>query len=324
MDNPIILVTGGAGYIGSIVVSELNKLGYKIIIIDDLSEGNMESIPDNCQFVEADFGDIAELEKIIKKNAIDIIIHLAAKANVPDSVVNPREYYQNNLVSTFNLLNFAVKNEVSKIIFSSTAAVYGDPLYTPIDEKHQTVPVNPYGWSKLMCEQLLKDYSKAYGLSYVIFRYFCAAGASEKLGESREKETHIIPLILDQLVGRRNKFEVFGTDFGTKDGTGVRDFIHVMDIAKAHILAIRNFENIRNSVFNLGNKEGYSVLDILKIAESMFSRKLNYVFSDRRPGDPGILIASNDAIFQKIGWKPERSIEDIISSSYQWQQNKLF
>ena len=324
MSNPVILVTGGAGYIGSIVVDELNKLEYDIIIIDDLSEGNIESIPKNCQFFQADFGNTTVLEGINKKKPIDIIIHLAAKANVPDSVVNPREYYHNNLLSTLNLLNFAVDNKINKIIFSSTAAVYGDPLYTPIDEKHQTIPVNPYGWSKLMCEQLLKDYSKAYGISFVIFRYFCAAGASEKLGESREKETHIIPLIVDQLVGHRDNFQVFGSDFETNDGTGVRDFVHVMDIAKAHILVIQNFEHIRNSVFNLGNKEGYSVLEILKIAESMFSKKLQYVFSDRRPGDPGILIASNDAIFQKIGWKPEKSIENIISSSFQWQNNKLF
>jgi UDP-glucose 4-epimerase len=324
MDKLTILVTGGAGYIGSVVVNELRKLGCQIIIIDDLSEGNKGSIPQDCIFYQSDFGDSETLEIIYQKYPIDIIIHLAAKANVPDSVANPISYYQNNVISTFNLLNFAVQKKITKILFSSTAAVYGDPIYTPIDENHQTLPVNPYGWSKLMCEQLIKDYAHAYGISFVIFRYFCAAGAAEFLGESRAKETHIIPLVIDQLVGHRHQFQVFGTDFDTKDGTGVRDFVHVLDIAHAHVLCIQSFDKAKNKIFNLGSKEGYSVIDILHKTESLFNQKLNYIFSDRRPGDPGILIASNEFIYQTLGWKPERTIDEVLLSAYQWQKNKLY
>jgi UDP-glucose 4-epimerase len=324
MHNQTVLITGGAGYIGSVVADELKSIGYKIIIIDDLSEGNVGSISKDIIFVESDFGNQDVLEKIYLNYKIDIIIHLAAKANVPDSVINPSEYYQNNVSSTLSLLNFAVRNKINKIIFSSTAAVYGNPLYTPMDENHPVNPVNPYGWSKLFCEQIIKDYSKAYDLSYVIFRYFCAAGAAKNLGESRKKETHIIPLIIEQLISNKDQFQVYGTDFETKDGTGVRDFIHVLDIAKAHILCIKSFEKVRNNIFNLGNTEGYSVMDVISFAERLLSKNLNYKFSARRQGDPPTLIASNECIYNTLGWKPEFSMEDIINTSYEWQKNKLY
>ncbi len=319
-----ILVTGGAGYIGSVVIGELLKLGHKIVVIDDLSEGKRKAVPENCPFFTSDFGNIDVLRKIQEEYKIDTIVHLAAKANVPDSVINPMGYYQNNVVSTLNLLNFAVEAGIKKILFSSTAAVYGDPLYTPIDEKHQTIPVNPYGWSKLMCEQIIKDYAKAYGISYVIFRYFCAAGATPQAGESREKETHIIPLVIDQVLGHRQGFKVFGNDFDTKDGTGVRDFVHVLDIAQAHVLSIQHFDKAKNNIFNLGSNQGYSVLEILNYAESLFAKKLNYEISDRRPGDPGILVAGNENVFSVLGWKPEMTIEQVLTSACNWQKNKLY
>jgi UDP-glucose 4-epimerase len=319
-----ILITGGAGYIGSVVCELLEKKGHNIIVIDDLSEGNADAVSKNTIFYHSNFGNPEILREIFQKHKIEYVFHFAASANVPDSVINPLKYYENNVINSFNLLKLMLENNVKKIIFSSTAAVYGEPIYTPIDEKHILKPVNPYGESKLMVENILSDFSKAYGLRYIAFRYFCAAGATIDHGESRKYETHLIPVILDQILNKRDHVTVFGKDFDTIDGTGVRDFIHVEDIALAHILGMDNFENIFNNVINLGNSTGYSVLEVIEASEKYLISKVKYDIGERRPGDPAVLIASNQSAHNLLRWEASKTLEDIIKSAYNWRKNPKY
>jgi UDP-glucose 4-epimerase len=319
-----ILITGGAGYIGSVAAELLEKKGYRIIIIDDLSEGKKGAISVNTIFYQSNFGDVNTLEDIFKKYRVDFVFHFAASANVPDSVINPIKYYDNNVANTISLLKMMIKFDVKKIIFSSTAAVFGEPVYTPIDEKHNLKPVNPYGTSKLMVENMLTDFSSAYGLDFIAFRYFCAAGSTKDHGESRDYETHLIPTVLDQVLNKRDYVIVFGNDFNTSDGTGVRDFIHVEDIAIAHILAMENFDKVRNNFINLGNGKGYSVLEVIKAAENYLNMKVQYKIGEKRPGDPAVLIASHQNAFNLLGWKPSKTLEDIIESAYNWRKNPKY
>ena len=319
-----ILVTGGAGYIGSVVAELLEKKGHKIIIIDDLSEGKKGSISADSIFYQSNFGDVNTLETIFKECKMDFVFHFAASANVPDSVANPLKYYENNVSNTLSMLKMMIRFNVKRIIFSSTAAVYGEPVYTPIDEKHILKPVNPYGTSKLMVENILEDFSRAYGLKFITFRYFCAAGSTKEHGESREYETHLIPVVLDKILGKREYVTVFGNNFNTIDGTGVRDFIHVEDIAAAHILAMENFEKVNDRFINLGNGKGYSVLEVLEAAEEYLNLKISYKIGDRRPGDPAVLIASHQKAFEQLGWKPSKTLKDIIESAYEWRKNPKY
>jgi len=239
-------------------------------------------------------------------------------------VTDPLKYYDNNVVNTLSLLKIMLKHKVNKIIFSSTAAVYGEPLFTPIDENHPLKPVNPYGASKLMDENILSDFAQAYDISFIAFRYFCAAGATENRGESREYESHLIPVVLDQILGKRDSITVFGKDFSTVDGTGVRDYIHVEDIAMAHILGMDNFEKSKNKFYNLGTEKGYSVLEIINSAEQIINEKIKYKIGQKRPGDPAVLIASNSKANKELGWKPTKTLEDIIISSYKWRKNPKY
>jgi len=319
-----ILVTGGAGYIGSVVTSRLCEEGFNTIVIDDLRDGKRQAVNPSAILYEFDFGNLAELTKVFKSNTIDCVLHLAASANVPDSVINPREYYQNNLAGTLNLLNVMCDASVHNIIFSSTAAVYGEPEYNPIDENHRTFPINPYGWSKLFIEQMLKDYSKAYGLKYIIFRYFCAAGATQTNGESRSYESHLIPVILDTLLHKRDKIHVFGKNYNTIDGTGVRDYIHVKDIADAHILALQNLDINHNHVLNLGSNKSYSVMQVISKVEQQLKQKVNYVIDEPRPGDPATLTTTCEKAKKVIGWEPKNDLEDILISAYNWRKNPLY
>ena len=323
-DKKTVLVTGGAGYIGSVVTELLEKKGHKTIIIDDLSEGKKGAISEDGIFYQSNFGDVNTLEAIFKKFKVDFIFHFAASANVPDSVINPMKYYENNVVNTFSLLKMMIKSGVKKIIFSSTAAVFGEPVYTPIDEKHILNPVNPYGMSKLMVENILTDFSNAYGLNFVAFRYFCAAGSTKDHGESRDYETHLIPVVLDQVLNKRDFVTVFGNNFNTPDGSGVRDFIHVEDIASAHILAMENFERIDNKFINLGNGKGYSVFEVINAAEEYLNTKISFKIGGKRPGDPAVLIASYQNAFEQLGWKPSKSLKDIIESAYNWRKNPKY
>ena len=318
------MVTGGAGYIGSVVTSRLCEEGYNTIVIDDLRDGKRQAVNPSAILYEFDFGNLVELTKVFKSNTIECVLHLAASANVPDSVINPREYYQNNLASTLNLLNAMRDAGVQNIIFSSTAAVYGEPEYNPIDENHRTSPINPYGWSKLFIEQMLKDYSKAYGLKYIIFRYFCAAGATQTNGESRSYESHLIPVILDTLLHKRDKIHVFGKNYNTIDGTGVRDYIHVKDIANAHILALQNLDINHNHVLNLGSNKSYSVMQVISKVEQHLKQKVNYVIDEPRPGDPATLTTTCEKAKKVIGWEPKNDLEDILMSAYNWRKNPLY
>lgn len=319
-----ILITGGAGYIGSVAAELLEKKGHKLIIIDDLSDGKKAAVSENSIFFQSNFGNIQTLESIFKEYTIDFVFHFAASANVPDSVINPLKYYENNVVNTLSLLKNMIKYDVKNIIFSSTAAVFGEPVYTPIDEKHILNPVNPYGMSKLMIENILSDFSRAYGLNFIAFRYFCAAGSTREHGESRDYETHLIPVVLDQILKKKDFVTVFGNDFNTSDGTGVRDFIHVEDIAIAHILAMENFDRVDNKFINLGNGKGYSVLEVIKSAEKYLDMKVSYKIGQKRPGDPAVLIASHQNAFKQLGWKPSKTLEDIITSAYNWRKNPKY
>ena len=323
-ETKTILVTGGAGYIGSVVAELLEKKGYKIIIIDDLSEGKIGAVSLNSVLYQTNFGDANTLEDIFKKFKVSFVLHFAASANVPDSVVNPLKYYENNVINTISLLKMMIKFNVKKIIFSSTAAVFGEPLYTPIDEKHVLNPVNPYGMSKLMVENILTDFSNAYGINFIAFRYFCAAGSTKDHGESRDYETHLIPVVLDQVLNKRDCVTVFGKDFNTPDGTGIRDFIHVEDIAIAHILSMENFDRVHNKFINLGNGRGFSVLEIIKAAEEYLNTKVSYKIGEKRNGDPAVLISSYQNAFNLLGWEPSKTLKDIIESAYIWRKSPKY
>jgi UDP-glucose 4-epimerase len=319
-----ILVTGAAGYIGSVLVEALAKEGNDLFLLDDLSEGNIQSIPQNVPFFNGSYGNAAILENIFENHSIDSVIHLAASSSVPDSVLNPLEYYDNNIKNTLILLEQMAKYSVPKFIFSSSAAVYGEPAHTPIDESHPCIPINPYGKSKLFLEEILRDIAFTKKLDFVAFRFFCAAGASEYKGESRASETHLIPLVTDCLLDKRETMFIYGDSFPTVDGSGIRDYIHVEDIAQAIILSLKNFDKAKNSFYNIGSDEGYSVLEIIKTAEKIFGKKIPQVIRHQRPGDPAKLVASSRKIRTELGWEPKNSIEDIIVSAYNWRKSPKY
>jgi UDP-glucose 4-epimerase len=319
-----ILITGGAGYIGSVVGEHLHTLGYRLVVIDDLRDGKKEAVPDSATFYEANFSDETILDTIFTTHNITTVIHLAASANVPDSVVNPLPYYQNNVTGTIALLKKMKQHGVKSILFSSTAAVYGIPVNDTIVEIDILKPVNPYGWSKLFDEQIIMDTAAAHGLNYIVFRYFCAAGATALNGESRGYESHLIPLVIDTALGKRNEIKVFGNQFPTHDGTGVRDYIHVRDIAKAHELAIAKLSSVTNQIFNLGTNAGYSVLQIIEETEKVLGQKVNFTIVNERPGDPPSLIALAHKAKEQLGWEPSYDLQDIITSVYAWRNNPRY
>ncbi|WP_281863126.1 UDP-glucose 4-epimerase GalE [Planomicrobium okeanokoites] len=316
-----ILVCGGAGYIGSHTVKEL--IGkYEVVILDNLTTGYPFLLDDNAVFEEGNLGDEAVLDRIFTKYDIDAVFHFAANSLVGESVQNPLKYYRNNVNATVVLLEKMIEHGVGKFIFSSTAATYGIPDTELITEETNTNPINPYGKSKLMIEDILADISKVHNFEYVVLRYFNAAGAhiSGDIGESHDPETHLIPIVLQHLLGEREKISVFGTDYETPDGTCIRDYIHVTDLANAHILAYEGIVNgkVSNDVFNLGNGAGYSVNDIIDICEKVSGKSAVIEYADRRPGDPAVLVASSRKIEEKLGWKPQFKLEEIIESAWKW------
>jgi UDP-glucose 4-epimerase len=319
-----ILITGGAGYIGSVVGEHLQTLGYSLVVIDDLRDGKKEAVPSGATFYAANFSDEHILDTIFTTHNITKVIHLAASANVPDSVVRPLPYYQNNVTGTITLLKKMKQYSVKSILFSSTAAVYGIPVNNTIIETDILKPVNPYGWSKLFDEQIIADTAAAHGLEYIIFRYFCAAGATAKNGESRGYESHLIPLVIDTALGKRDEIKVFGNQFSTPDGTGVRDYIHVSDIARAHELALAKLGTVTNKIFNLGTNAGYSVLEIIEETEKVLGQKVNFSIVKERPGDPPSLIALAHKAKEQLGWEPSYNLQDIITSVYAWRNNPRY
>jgi len=321
-----ILVTGGAGYIGSHSVLALHEAGYKVIVLDNLIYGHREIIEtiDGVELIIGDISDKKLLNTIFKSKKIDAVMHFSAFAYVGESVINPMKYYNNNLIGTLNLLNCMIDMNVKYFIFSSTCATYGIPNSLPINEDNIQNPINPYGRSKLMVEKILKDYDAAYGLTSIIFRYFNAAGADPKgrAGENHDPETHIIPLVLDVAAGNRDFISIFGTDYKTKDGSCVRDYIHVTDLANAHILGLEFLlKQQRSTCFNLGNENGISVKDIIKTAEKITGSNIAVKEESRRLGDPPILLGSSEKAKKILGWNPVyNDISTMIKHAWNWHK----
>jgi len=314
-----LLVTGGGGYVGSIVCELLLERGKNVVIVDNFQEGNRAAILPPAKLYTGDFGDPALLEQIFTENEIEAVIHFAAETTIEFSMTDPRKYFKNNLINSMVLLDKMLMFGCKNIIFSSTAATFGEPEYVPIDEKHPQKPINAYGESKLMFEKVLQWYHRAYGLKYNVFRYFNVAGATEKLGEAHKNESHLIPMIIQTVLGQRNAFYLFGTDYPTKDGTCVRDYVHVHDLAQAHILALQNLEKIPNGEYNLGNGAGFTVREIVEMVQVISGRKVNLVEKPRRPGDPAVLVASKEKAVQELGWRPRfETIDSIIQSAWNW------
>ncbi|TAA72355.1 UDP-glucose 4-epimerase GalE [Planococcus salinarum] len=316
-----ILVCGGAGYIGSHTVKEL--IGkYEVVVLDNLTTGFPALLDERAIFIEGDLGDPVVLDRVFTEHNIDAVFHFAANSLVGESVQKPLKYYSNNVGATVVLLQKMIEHGVGKFIFSSTAATYGIPETDIITEETPTNPINPYGRSKLMVEQILSDMAQVYDFQYTVLRYFNAAGAhpSGQIGESHDPETHLIPLIMEQLLGHREKISVFGTDYKTADGTCIRDYIHVKDLADAHILAYEGMNNgkVSNEVFNLGNGEGYSVKEIIDVCEKVAGKKAVVEYTDRRHGDPAVLVASAGKIREVLGWTPGYDLEEIIKSAWKW------
>lgn len=320
-----VLVVGGAGYIGSIMSRLLMERGYGTTVFDNLSLGHKMAIDDGIDFIEGDLADRSLLKETLGSGKFDAVMHFAAFASVAESVENPLYYYHNNVGNTINLLDAMKESGVKYFIFSSTAAVFGDPKEIPINETHPQQPINPYGWSKSMVERILADASHAHGLQYASLRYFNAAGAHPKgdMGEDHLVETHLIPLVLKAAMEKESTgrtLKIFGTDYDTPDGTCVRDYIHVQDLAEAHILALKYLAQGGSSdVFNLGNGKGFSVLDVIQSAEKVAGEKVPVERVGRRPGDPPVLVASSDKISKVLGWKPRyNELEAIIETAWKW------
>lgn len=318
-----VLVCGGAGYIGSHVNKELWQEGYETVVFDNLVYGHREAVKWG-DLVVGDLSSIEDIEKVFQQYKIDAVLHFAAYAYVGESVGSPEKYYYNNVVNTLNLLNVMKKYDCKKIVFSSTCATYGEPETVPITEDMSQNPINPYGATKLMVERIFKDYHTAYGLDFAVLRYFNAAGADPdgEIGESHTPETHIIPLILDAAAGKREDIKVFGTDYPTPDGSCIRDYIHVKDLATAHVLALKNIMNGGESdFFNLGNTKGTSVLELCDSAKRVTGRDFKVTLVERREGDPAILVGSADKIKRVLGWTPiYGDIDTIVTHAWKWHE----
>lgn len=317
-----LLVTGGAGFIGSICIEELLKKKHSVVVVDNLQEGHRGAVLPKAVFYEGDFGNRKLLENIFQTHTIDAVIHFAAETTIEFSMTDPRIYFHNNTVNSITLLDVMREFNCDKMIFSSTAAIFGEPHYTPIDEKHPQKPINAYGESKLMFEKVLEWYHKAYGFRFNTFRYFNAAGASKRLGEAHRNESHLIPVIIQAVLGHREKLQIFGNDYPTPDGTCIRDYIHVVDIAQAHIKALENLEERPNGKYNLGNGQGYSNLEILKMVEKVTGEKAPFEMAPRRPGDPEVLVASSELAMKELNWTPRfTELEAIVTSAWNWHKN---
>ena len=316
-----ILVTGAAGYIGSVCAEVLVSRGMSVIALDSLLEGHRAAVPPGAVFCQADLGDRSQLEKVFTLHKIDAVMHFAAEALVAKSVREPSIFYATNVACGVNLLDAVTRHGVKKFIFSSTAATYGEPQTVPIPEDHPKAPINPYGKSKLVFEQILADYKTYTQLNYVSLRYFNAAGASRERGEQHRVETHLIPRVLDAARGGLPHVDVFGTDYPTPDGTCVRDYIHVLDIADSHVRALEEIDRVSGEAFNVGNSRGYSILEVIEAAERITGRKIPRKLGPRRPGDPAVLVASKEKLKRALGWETSHSsLDQIIQSAWAWKQ----
>jgi len=314
-----VLVTGGAGYVGSIVTEELLKETHKVVVLDNLQQGHKVAVFPQAEFVLADICDAKALEDVFRQFKVDAVMHMAAETVVEFSMTDPWRYFQNNVVGGMNLLEAMRKHQVNKLVFSSSASVYGEPQSIPVVEEHAKTPVNSYGESKLMFEHILQCYGTAYGVKHISFRYFNAAGASRLLGEDHRPETHLIANILKAAMGKDKAVPIFGVDYPTKDGSCIRDYVHVVDIARAHILALGKLGELSGRAYNLGNGEGYSVLEVVEMTKKVTGVDIPTKVGGRRPGDPAVLVASSSRAKSELGWKPKfPELENIIGDAWNW------
>jgi UDP-glucose 4-epimerase len=326
--KPTILVTGGAGYIGSHAVLTLLRAGYGVIVLDNLEYGHRELVEDvlQAELVVGDIRDRALLDKLFATHQIAAVVHLAAYIAVGESVSDPAQYYRNNVAGTLTLLEAMVAADVKKIVFASTCSIFGLPKQVPMTEEHPKDPINPYATTKWMVEQMLADFDRAYDLRSVVFRFFNASGANPEglLGEDHNPETHLIPLVLLTALGKRKSISIFGTDYSTPDGTCLRDYIHVSDLADAHLLGVEYLlQGGKSDVFNLGNGNGFSVRQVIDTARQVTGHEIDVVECDRRAGDPPILVGSSDKARKILGWSPKYSdLSKIISHAWQWHQQR--
>ena len=326
----MILITGGAGYIGSHTAINFLNAGYEVVIFDNLENGHIETVNvlkqiGKVHFIKGDLRNIQDIEDVFKYYDIDTVIHFAGFIQVEESVKNPSKYYRNNIIGSLNLFDSMVSNNVKKIVFSSTCAIYGEPVYTPLDENHPKKPINPYGKTKFMIEEILEDYDKAYDLKSIKLRYFNVAGADSqiRIGEWHEPETHLIPNILKSVFEKNNTFKIFGTDYNTPDGTCIRDYVNVEDMAMAHLQAYLYLkENMVSDVFNIGTENGVSVKEVFKIAEKITENHIDVEYEQRRSGDAAILYANAEKAKSILKWKSKKTIEDSIKTAYLWEKSR--
>ena len=318
-----VLVTGGAGYIGSVVAEELLRDGHEVTVFDSLVKGHRGAVVEGAEFVEGDLADGARVREALKGQGTEAVIHMAAHSLVGESVTEPAKYYRNNVVAGLSLLEAMRECGVTRLVFSSTAAVYGEPEKQPIEETDPVRPTNPYGETKLAFERALRWYDGAYRLRSVSLRYFNAAGATERCGEDHSPETHLIPIILQAAAGRRTHVEVYGDDYPTRDGTCVRDYVHVVDLARAHVASL-SILGERSAIYNLGcGGEGYTVMQVVEAAREVTGRNIEARVGPRRPGDPAVLVASSERIRRELGWSPRfQNLRAIIESAWNWMQSR--
>jgi UDP-glucose 4-epimerase len=309
-----VIVTGGAGYVGSVIVQHLLRTGHSVVVVDNLSQGHRENVPEEVRFIEADVANLAEV--LSASDKIDALIHCASYIQVGESMHMPAKYWQNNVIQTIQLLDAVVSLGVKKLVFSSTAAVYGNPSQVPISEDAVTKPTNPYGMTKLADDMAISNYAAAYGIAACSLRYFNVAGAEVSYGERHQTETHIIPLAL-KAAAEDKPFTIFGNDYDTPDGTCVRDYIHISDLADAHLLALENLQSGEHSIYNLGNGEGYSNKQVVACVEQITGKKLKLEYGPRRVGDPATLVATSDKARKQLGWKPQKtSLDEIVQDAW--------
>jgi len=318
-----ILVTGGAGYIGGSVALRLLSAGHKVLIYDNFCHGHRDLVPAGTHLIEGDIADQERLTRILRDEQVDGVMHFAALIEAGESMKHPEIYFRNNTASTLSLLEAMLAAGVDRLVFSSTAAVYGEPRSTPIEEDAVLAPTNPYGESKLLVEHMLTWQNRIHGLRYASLRYFNVAGAVEGRGEAHEPESHLIPLILDVALGRRKSIKIFGKDYPTPDGTCIRDYVHVGDLADAHILAFEGLSTRSRLIYNIGNGHGFSVREVVDSVRRVTGHPIPVVEEPRRDGDPAVLVASSRRIMEELGWKPKfSSLDDIVQSAWIWHQQR--
>lgn len=316
-----VVVSGGAGYIGSVTAELLIREGHEVTVLDNLSRGHRSAVPQGAGFAEMDVRNLEPVTALLKKLRPDCVMHFSASSLVGESMKDPGEYFGNNVVGVIRLLEAMVRAQVPRFIFSSTAATYGEPTEVPITEEAPVAPTNPYGESKATCERIMRWYEEVHGLRFTALRYFNAAGASEAHGEDHDPETHLIPLALEAAAGEREALSIFGRDYPTPDGTCVRDYIHVEDLAMAHILAIRKMDETALRVFNLGNGSGYSVIEVIESIEQVTGRKVPAIDAPRRAGDPARLVASAERAKKVLGWNPQKpQLDQIVRDAWNWKE----